>query len=507
MKLLEFQNLSRPSFASDWFHGLLAEYAEACVLGDSAVPNLLVSLPPGSGKTELLGIQLPAWNIAHEPLTAHCVSISNADNLARMACGNVLRILENPTVAERFPLEFDKRTESQFQIAGNDGRPSMLAAGIMSQVTGARATLLTFDDCIKNLEVAYSEEQTDKIYENFRAVCETRLLPNGRIVGVGTRFCLRDLHQRLLDQAVANSDGRSYVYINLACWNRGEDSYIYDTRTDSKRSLPKYDALARVKGAPYSFSAKDFRGKRADLGPDLFAAVYLGSPTATTAALFPSESWSTVDDNIKTDELNLIVTAWDMANKTGSSNDYSANCVVGQFSDGRYVVLDVWKSKVDFSQLPQIVAERYKAIYKRYRNLPLLAIEDTAAGTQAIQLIRATHPEVPLVAAKTGGKSKVIRAQGVTPLTRAGLVALPRNAIWREAFVSELAQFPVGKNDDVVDAFVIALKAFYAEDEFRNDPFLLMPGRRAPNGVDPDEMKEQLIGAALDGDLPDFEIW
>src|ERR1039458_10308830 len=80
------------------------------------------------------------------------------------------------------------------------------------------------------------------------------------------------------------------------------------------------------------------------------------------------------------------------------------------------------------------------------------------------------------------GRSKLVRAEGVTPYTRGRLVDLPRSAPWREAFVSEMANFPVGRHDYLVDSFVWAVKAFMSGSEFRKPgPFALRPGPR-PSG-------------------------
>ena len=73
------------------------------------------------------------------------------------------------------------------------------------------------------------------------------------------------------------------------------------------------------------------------------------------------------------------MTAWDFASKTGNGNDYSANVVLGRTMDGRICVLDVWKSKLDFSQLPGIMLERYRAASAKYQCVPALGNSKTRA--------------------------------------------------------------------------------------------------------------------------------
>ena len=56
-------------------------------------------------------------------------------------------------------------------------------------------------------------------------------------------------------------------------------------------------------------------------------------------------------------------------------------------------------------------------------------------------------------------------------------MALPRNAEWRADFIAELANFPVGIHDDIVDAFCHAMKAFTTARDFKTRDLPVMPGR------------------------------
>ncbi len=52
---------------------------------------------------------------------------------------------------------------------------------------------------------------------------------------------------------------------------------------------------------------------------------------------------------------------------------------------------------------------------------------------------------------------KITRAQAVTPLIEAGRVFIPDRAAWLDVFLNEMAAFPAGKHDDIVDSVVQAL--------------------------------------------------
>lgn len=476
MKLLELARLLKPSYQPDWYHELLADLLERCAAGDRDMPNLLISTPPGSGKTEICSILFPTYIFAHRP-SAHIIALANSDSLARLASGNVLRLIQYPEFQERWPLTLEKAAEGQWTIAGNDGRPSMHAAGIAGQLTGHRADFLVFDDLIKSQSDAMSDVVRERTWGNFSSAAETRLLPDGKIVGIQTRWHLDDPIGRLISRALENRHARQFVYVSLAAWNGGEDSFVLDTRTGERKFLPAYGALASQQGQPYSFSRRHLLGKQADLGASRFSALYLQQPLSIEDQLFPERVWGSIETrNLNVDDLLLVVSSWDCANKTGEKNDFSANVVVGRLATGGFVVLEVWKSKLNFAQLPDVVLQRYGLTMARYKTLPLLAIEDAASGTQLLDTIRNLEPQIPLIAAKPV-KAKIVRAEGVTPITTGGLVSLPREAEWRADFITEMANFPVGVHDDVTDAFCHAMKAFTTARDFRTPDLTMLPGR------------------------------
>jgi predicted phage terminase large subunit-like protein len=405
----------------------------------------------------------------------HVIALANSDSLACLASGNVLRLVQHPEFQERWPLALDRASAAQWAIAGNDGRPSMIAAGISGGLIGHRADYLIFDDLIKSQSDAYSETVRERTWANFSSAAETRLLPDGKIIGIQTRWHLDDVHGRLLRRAQEDRQARQFVYVSLAAWNGGEDSFVLDTRAGKRKCLPPYRALASQPGQPYSFSREKLLGKQADLGSSRFSALYMQQPQALEDQMFPEKVWGSVDA-VNVDDLLLVVSAWDCANKTGEKNDFTANVIIARLSSGGFLVLDVWKSRLNFAQLPDVVLQRYTLLIDRYKTLPVLAIEDSAAGTQLIDTIRSREPQIPLIAAKPV-KAKVIRAEGVTPITTAGLVALPRDAEWRADFITEMANFPVGVHDDVTDAFCHAVKAFTTARDFKTPDLSVMPGR------------------------------
>ena len=244
MRLLEYIKHVKPSYEPDWFHLAIIAELEKVAAGEQ---SLLVSCGPGHGKTELISILFPSWLVEEDPGT-HIISLSNSDGLARLAAEQHPAHRAVPAVPRTVPERmWTRQAEQQFQEKGNDGRPTLHSAGINGQLTGHRAKFLLADDLIKSLADAYSETVRERVWSNFNSAAETRLLPDGQIVMIHTRWSLQDPIQQALDRA-KNPLSRQFVYLNFAAVNGGQDSFRLDTRTGEKQFFPPYKSLATKKG-------------------------------------------------------------------------------------------------------------------------------------------------------------------------------------------------------------------------------------------------------------------
>jgi predicted phage terminase large subunit-like protein len=470
MFLADFIRKVKPNYVTDWYHELMISMLEKAVAEGR---DVLCSGPPGCGKTELFGILFPSWLIAETPQT-HIISLANSDGLSRMAAGNILRIVQSPAFQEIQPIELDKATEQTFLVHGNDGRPTLHSAGIKGQLSGHRANFLCYDDLTKSLSDAYSETIRERIWADFNSCAETRLLPTGRIFGIQTRWSLDDVHGRLVRRALDNPNARQFLYLNLAARNDGSQSYIIDTRTHEQTFIAPYESLATKEAQPYSFSGEMLRGKEADLGPTVFSALYMGQPVSQDNQMFPPECWGILE-SLNTDAYSLIVSAWDTAAKDKPGNDPSANVVIGRRHRGDWVVLDACEFRLTFDKLLPVVLERYRLIQEKFRLVPVLCIEDASSGAQLLQIIRSQFPSIPWQA-PTPIKSKIVRAEGVTPFTSAKSVSLLK-AEWNGQFMTDLANFPASDRDHYVDAFVHGMKVFVSDGSDFRKPQWVLDGR------------------------------
>jgi predicted phage terminase large subunit-like protein len=142
--------------------------------------------------------------------------------------------------------------------------------------------------------------------------------------------------------------------------------------------------------------------------------------------------------------LDQIVQSWDTAFKKGTENDFSV-CTTWGVADGGYYLLHLWRERVEFPELKRVVS----TLADQWKPNTIL-VEDKASGQSLIQELKLSTA-LPLIPVKVDS-DKQTRAQAVTPLMEAGKVFLPQSAPWVSDFVEEMASFPNGVHDDVVDA-------------------------------------------------------
>jgi predicted phage terminase large subunit-like protein len=79
-----------------------------------------------------------------------------------------------------------------------------------------------------------------------------------------------------------------------------------------------------------------------------------------------------------------------------------------------------------------------------------ILVEDKASGQSLLQELKISTA-LPIITVKVDS-DKQTRAQAVTPLMESGRVFIPESASWVRDFVEEMAAFPNGIHDDVVDS-------------------------------------------------------
>lgn len=397
--------------------------------------RLIINISPQVGKSTLISHYFPAWFLGRFPDKRVLLTSYNAE-MARSWSRKVRDTFTEygKIFNHRLTVRTDVNRADAWDIVMHAG---MYSAGVGGSITGRSAYLAIIDDPIKNQEEANSPGHREKIWEWYQSALKTRIV-NGAIIIVATRWHDDDLPGRLLKEEGRIEDGGRWRHIRIPAIADSEDDPL--GRSIGEGLWPERSPLSW------------WEEVRKSTPPRIWEALYQNNPSPDQGVTFQRE-WleNFYDDDpleIRKDCIQ-VVQAWDTSFKTGVSSDYSA-CVTIGIHKNRYLLLDVYRARLEYPQLYAAVEAQYK---KHSPNLVL--IENAASGQSLIQQLR-QQSMLPIVPVNPQG-SKVARAEAITTLFASGRVLLPSRAPWLSSYISELMRFPKDAHDDQVDATVYAL--------------------------------------------------
>jgi len=203
---------------------------------------------------------------------------------------------------------------------------------------------------------------------------------------------------------------------------------------------------------------EDLIAVRASIPPSKWNAQYQQNPTGEESAIIKREWWR-IWDKEKVPQLEFVIQSYDTAFSRKQTADYSAITTWGVFypneggSGPNLILLDSVKGRWDFPELKGKALELYN-----FWEPDTVIIEAKASGTPLTHELRAQG--IPVVNfTPSRGNDKVTRVHSVSPLFEAGMVWVP-NETWADELVEEVAAFPNGEFDDLVDSMTQALMRY-----------------------------------------------
>ena len=227
---LTFVKLMAPSLVSDFQMGnhikVISEKLR--LLEEGEIKRLMVFLPPRSSKSVICSKLFPAWYIGRNP-EHEILTVSHCDQLSS-DFGRSVRDLVN---AEEFSKIFSGvHLRSDVRAAGkwktNQGG-TYYAAGVRSQIAGRGAHIAILDDVMSE-EDSYSETGRKYVKEWYPAGLRTRIMPNGAIVIINTRYHYDDLCGWLLKQQEDMSEYQTIPWevVKIPAWLDEEAAELLD---------------------------------------------------------------------------------------------------------------------------------------------------------------------------------------------------------------------------------------------------------------------------------------
>ncbi len=436
---LHFVHAMWPEFISGRHHRIIAEKLQRVASGD--LKRLIINMAPRHTKSEFASFLFPAWMMGQNPR----MKIIQATHTTELAVGfgrKTKNLLDTDEYKEIFP---DVKLAADSKASGrwDTSRGGMYyAVGVGSNLAGRGGDLVIIDDPHSE-QTAMSNSGFDDAWDWYTGGPRQRLQPGGSIVLVQTRWSEKDMTGQLLRAMAKDPLADQWEVVELPA--------IFD---DGKPCWPEY------------WSLEDLTAVKASIPPSKWNAQYQQKPTGEENAIIPREWWRIWEgENIP--QLQYVIQSYDTAFTKRERSDFSAITTWGVFypEEGgppNLILLDAKKGRYDFPELKALAFEEYE-----YWDPDTVIIEAKASGLPLTHEMRQTGiPVVNFTPSK--GNDKVSRVYAVTPLFEAGMVWAPDKS-WAEELIEEVAAFPEGEYDDLVDSMTQALM------RYRQGNFIQLP--------------------------------
>ena len=422
-----------PSFISGKHHGIMAEAFERVASGE--LKRLIINMPPRHTKSEFASYLLPSWFLGKYPEK----KIIQTAHTAELAVG-FGRKVRNLVSSEAFQKVFATRLSTDSKAAGRwntDKGGDYFAIGVGGAVTGKGADVLIIDDPHSEQEAKQGNPAVyDNVYEWYTSGPRQRLQPGGAIIIVMTRWSKKDLSGQILKNS--EKDGVNEWEV-----------------IDFPAILPSGTPLW-----PAFWKKEELEALKAELPVSKWEAQYQQNPTSEEGAIIKRDQWMIWKEEHAPD-CEYIIQSWDTAFEKSNRSDYSACTTWGVFyhpdKSGdlkpNIICLDAFKRRMEFPELKKKAFDMWKEW-----NPDTLIVEKKAAGAPLIYELRKIG--IPLEEYTPGkGNDKIARVNAVSDLFASGVVWCPETR-WADELMEELASFPNGDHDDLVDASSQALLRF-----------------------------------------------
>jgi predicted phage terminase large subunit-like protein len=455
--LLTFVRKTAPTLVTDFKMGrhieLLCDRLQK--VADGKIKRLMVFLPPRSSKSLIASKIFPAWYMGRNP-NHEIMSVSHSDQLASdfgRSVRDIVNTEEYQRIFKGVQLKADVKAAGKWKTNQNG---SYYAAGVRSQIAGRGAHLALLDDVMSE-EDSFSEAGRRYIKEWYPSGLRTRLMPNGSIIIINTRYHFDDLCGWLLKQETDLTENKWEV-ISIPAW--------LDSTAAELLGLPEGHSYF-PEWKPDEVLRVDEQEIRASNGSRYWDALYMQNPSPEDGGIIKKKwfEWWEYEDP---PHCEMIIQTYDTAFSTRKTADYSVIQTWGIFHQKErdeyggesyvpcLILLGNVKDRFEYPELRRIA----QVLFQKHRP-DVCIVEKKASGQSLIQdMRRAGLPVLEYLP----DRDKVSRVYASTPIMEAGRLYIPRGKEWANDLFDEALAFPNGAHDDQVDCMTMAIQ--YMKDSW-----------------------------------------
>lgn len=428
--------------------------------------RFMLSMPPGHAKSTHSSHFFPAYWFGHNQTLRFLQAGHSQDFVANELGSRVKSIIDSDDYKLVFPnihLRSDMRAKDYWGLTNMKGK--YVAKGAGQGIAGFRGHYGMVDDPYKSRADAESPTIRDRVFKWYADDFSTRLLPGSPLGIIMTRWHSDDLCGRITDREEREENEElkkiedakiDQLIENIETGSQNKKRFRFEIINLPAICEDLSDPLGRAIGEPLwpeLFDTDALENLRSDMTAPSWNSLYQGTPIDVEGGAVPS-SWfrryvkppNRGDDN-SPNEVRRVVVSVDAANTAKQRSDFTVILVWYEDYSKNHYLIDVVRKQMEF---PEMTAEIARVV-RRY-NADALLVEARGNGLAYLQLKRDGGAPCPMIPIEVGSSTKVFRFDEVTPMFEAGQVYLPERASWLADYEKEIVSFPLGKNDDQVDA-------------------------------------------------------
>lgn len=413
------------------FHRAIARHLEQMERGE--FKQLILTLPPRAGKTQLATKSFTSWFMGRNPYENVAIT-TYSDTMAEDYGADIRHIMGSTQFKQVFPNFRLRRGGASKSNIQTEAGGRVVCVGVGGALTGRGAGLLCIDDPIKNFDDARSQTMRDSAWEWFTKVAMTRRMSKKLVLIIMTRWHSDDLVGRLTDP-----ENPHYNAIEAKSWK------IINIPAIAEEN----DPLGRKPGEalwPERYDL-EFLAQQQRLDPLGFAALYQQRPTVADGVLFRRENIQRYHAKDVPENLRYYA-ASDHAVGTKQRNDPSCFGIAGVDTQDNLYLTDLFWERV-----PTDRAVEQMLLMNSLRR-PLIWWAEKGHISQSIGpfLRKRMMEEQNYINIRevTPKDDKETRAQSIAGRVAMGKLYVPYGAVWDKA-IEEMLAFPNGVHDDFVD--------------------------------------------------------
>ena len=450
---ITFVRMMAPMLVSDWRMGRHIEVISDKLkdLEDGTIKRLMVFLPPRSSKSVICSKLFPAWYIGRNP-EHEILTVSHSDQLSSdfgRSVRDIVNTEEFQKIFKGVSLRSDVRAAGKWKTNQNG---TYYAAGVRSQIAGRGAHIAILDDVMSE-EDAISASGRRYIKEWYPAGLRTRIMPNGSIVIINTRYHYDDLCGWLLKQQenMGEFETIPWEVIRIPAWVDDDASELLGLPVGSSY-FPEWKSDDVLKMDESEITASN--------GSRYWNALYMQDPTPEEGGII-KKKWLKYWEYEEPPTCDFIIQTYDTAFSTRTTADYSVIQTWGIFSMynqdeigyedfvPHMILLGNIRGRFEYPELRKLAQKLYNE-----HQPDVCMVEKKASGQSLIQDMR--RGGLPVMEYNPD-RDKVSRVYAASPIIEAGRMWIPNNKKWSDELIEELLRFPNAAHDDQVDAMTMAI--------------------------------------------------